>query len=542
MGFVHKKSKPKNLAVLHTMTLCLVLLCVGPMVCADTSLASEGNEPVPNPMDANQDRVIMGDELDGAIVRMLPSNGNGKALNVRRNSILPTRQNVVCLYNTGDTSRLLLTRADDDSYYIGFFNGSGHDKPSIRRLGIRYSGNGKKIVVYAARGKERAMSKRWQLIRTSDGLYQVRNKRSGLYWALDKRNKGNGNNLVQKNQAHLDSWQMEVVGSLNPALDMNDLKAYDYYSYQIRDDASVTGCNWMSKLPDGLSIADISIPGSHDAAASKCQKNSRMQCQQHTIAEQLNTGVRYFDIRLEKGDDGLYLTHGGRDCFFNDERLSFAMVRDWIDGFLYSNPGEAVVLQVMVQDKDKSAAEEMVCDQMREWDRVYRGEDWRDPVLPELGELRGKVLFISRLTSLKGIGQRTFKSGNRWFGLDAKNWRQGSRYTSRPTVNGKHYELWTQDRFAIGGPAKMRWIEGSIFGKRGGAQARRDAAQARGKKALVVSYTSCTVPDPHSTARYVRNRLLPKLSTDGGDRRFLGIVCNDFADEEINWQIYRRNF
>lgn len=515
---------------------------MGLMGCGSASDESNGNGSLSNAAVASQSRVIAGDELDGAVVRMLPTNGNGKALNVRRNSTQPTRQNVVCLYNAGDTSRFLLTKADEDSYYISFLNGSGHNKPSVRRLGIRNSGNGSKSVVYAAKGNERAKGKRWQLIQTSEGLYYVRNKRSGLYWALDKDNRDNGNDLVQKDKAHLNCWQMEVVDSLNPDLKIGDLKAYDYYSYQVNDDASVTGCNWMSRLPDDLSIADISIPGSHDAAAAKCQKNSRTQCQQHTIAEQLNTGVRYFDIRLEKGDDGLYLTHGGRDCFFNDERLSFAMVQDWIDGFLFANPGEAVILQIMVQDKDKLGTEEMVLDRMRAWDRVYRGKDWRNPVLPELGALRGKVLFISRLSSLKGMSQRTLKSGRRWFGLDASKWRQGSSYTSRRAVNGKHYELWTQDRFAIGGRAKMRWIEGSVFSSRKGAQARRDAAQARGKKALVVSYTSCTVPDPHGAARYVRNRLLPRLGASAGGRQFLGIVCNDFADEEINWLIYRRNF
>jgi hypothetical protein len=55
----------------------------------------------------------------------------------------------------------------------------------------------------------------------------------------------------------------------------------------------------MSALPDDILISDINIPGSHNAAAINTRRRTRWACQDHSISEQLEKGIRLLDIRLK---------------------------------------------------------------------------------------------------------------------------------------------------------------------------------------------------------------------------------------------------
>ena len=495
----------------------------------------------------NQGRLLSGDELDQTVIRMKPSFGDGKALNIADNGEWLGRQNVVHLYDIGDSSRFLLTKADDDSYYIDYYNGSGHYTLSDERIDIDdhngYDNEGNKVhVVFDNRTD---MNKRWQFIQRPNGYYLVRNKRSGLYWALEKVSTKNGTDLVQKRLSDSHTWQMEILNCFDSGKPVSSLKKYDTLSYMESEDGSINSCNWMSYLPDDTNIMDISIPGSHDAGTAQTTEisNHSAQCQQHTILEQLNTGVRYFDIRIEKKtDDVLYLTHGGIDCWMGDDHLKFSTVMDWVDKFLTENPKETVIFQIMVQKGGKKG-ERLTLDKMKNWDRVYRGENWQNPVLPDLGDLRGKVMFISRFSEIDGIGTGTFRDGDKWFGLNGKDWKQGKDHTYEKAASSANHEIWTQDKYLMNGTNKMKWVKGSLFESKTCAAARRADIRSRGKKGLIVAYTSCTVADPQSAARYVHDRMLPLLhSRSGQSDPFVGIVCNDFIDEELSWEIYNKNF
>lgn len=55
--------------------------------------------------------------------------------------------------------------------------------------------------------------------------------------------------------------------------------------------------NWMSTIPGNTWLHGLSIPGAHDAATSSVS-NSSARCQSKNINEQLEAGVRAFDIRV----------------------------------------------------------------------------------------------------------------------------------------------------------------------------------------------------------------------------------------------------
>src|SRR5689334_21985710 len=54
--------------------------------------------------------------------------------------------------------------------------------------------------------------------------------------------------------------------------------------------------DWMSKLPDNLKVADLSIPGTHDSGTFKISIASGARTQNWTIRGQLDAGMRFLDL------------------------------------------------------------------------------------------------------------------------------------------------------------------------------------------------------------------------------------------------------
>ena len=72
--------------------------------------------------------------------------------------------------------------------------------------------------------------------------------------------------------------------------------------------------NWMKKLSDNINITEINIPGTHDSCTCKVRYAFIAKCQSKTIKEQLNSGIRFLDIRVEKEGSRLKLVHDIADC------------------------------------------------------------------------------------------------------------------------------------------------------------------------------------------------------------------------------------
>ncbi|MBR4296566.1 MAG: phosphatidylinositol phosphodiesterase, partial [Bacteroidaceae bacterium] len=62
-------------------------------------------------------------------------------------------------------------------------------------------------------------------------------------------------------------------------------------------------CEWMKSVPDATPLCQLSIPGTHDSGA--LDGGEAFQTQELTIEEQLEGGIRCFDIRLKACDNNL---------------------------------------------------------------------------------------------------------------------------------------------------------------------------------------------------------------------------------------------
>lgn len=146
-------------------------------------------------------------------------------------------------------------------------------------------------------------------------------------------------------------------------------------------------------------LIDLAIVGTHDAAAYNA--SPRLRCQDLTLEEQLEVGVRAFDLRLVDRYDG----SGLLDLYHGKESLGLEFTEDVLPlftQFLTAHPDEFVILSLRKEDDDHHSPDEMEAYSLslrRALERsgvrqhIYRGE--LTPAT-EVSELRGKLLILLR--------------------------------------------------------------------------------------------------------------------------------------------------
>lgn len=170
------------------------------------------------------------------------------------------------------------------------------------------------------------------------------------------------------------------------------------------------GRNWMKLIPNQTYVKDISIPGTHDSGAYKFWPAVSLisQCQKWNIEEQLNTGIRFFDIRCKKNSNGKFgIWHD-----FVDQVLSFDDVIGVILRFLKSNPSEGIVMRLSNEDNHVGAADEefynILNNYVRDYPVFFKGQN----INPKLSEIRGKVYMLDKKGNNGAIYGNGAKYGN----------------------------------------------------------------------------------------------------------------------------------
>ena len=153
---------------------------------------------------------------------------------------------------------------------------------------------------------------------------------------------------------------------------------------------------WMQSLQDSLNISQINLPGTHDSCAYRVQFPLLSKCQGTTITEQLNNGIRFLDIRVEKDGKRLKLVHDIADCKSPENKREKLFLEDVIDdckSFLSQNPSETILLSYK---RDDGANQEDT------FDVFFENYLKNDPIwyienrIPLLKEVRGKIVLLNR--------------------------------------------------------------------------------------------------------------------------------------------------
>ncbi len=206
---------------------------------------------------------------------------------------------------------------------------------------------------------------------------------------------------VDGSELKLERADEDMKAILSYMLEENGGKGskYDVEKYK---PTGVDNSQWMKSLADSRLVADLSLPGSHDACTAEGWYSDLLapiyemmaKCNDLTIKEQLKIGMRVFDLRPELladlVDSELRCSHG-----IAYTKMLVADFFRTLQTFLSENPSEFCILTV-----DLSAT-----DDMETW-----GEEFtnllNDPEFAGLfadfkarltvGEMRGHVLILSR--------------------------------------------------------------------------------------------------------------------------------------------------
>lgn len=147
---------------------------------------------------------------------------------------------------------------------------------------------------------------------------------------------------------------------------------------------------WMNGLDDNMFLWRLSIPGTHDACTSGQSGSAKTQT--YAIAQQLEKGVRMFDLRPRWDGSNMYIYHGisKTNVKFNDALQTFCT-------FLDNNPTEFLFI-IMRHEEDGASSSQKTA-----WPtQIYNCLDAKRKYLIDYSptltvrEMRGKILLMSR--------------------------------------------------------------------------------------------------------------------------------------------------
>ncbi|XP_077984545.1 1-phosphatidylinositol phosphodiesterase-like [Glandiceps talaboti] len=152
--------------------------------------------------------------------------------------------------------------------------------------------------------------------------------------------------------------------------------------------------NWMSRIPDEKSLANLSIPGTHNTMTFEGSGGPIARCQSTnwTLRKQLEAGIRFLDIRCRHFNNCLTIHHGAyfQNAHFKD------VLRDVIS-FLSNHSSEVIIMRVKEEHTSdgnsrsmKSSVELNIGNYSGNW--FYRSP--RTNNSPTIGEVRGKIVIL----------------------------------------------------------------------------------------------------------------------------------------------------
>ena len=521
------------------------------------------------------------DSLHNFVIRLRPA-GYYRTASVNQDGNV--RGNVCHLFNDGTSSKLILenvtTKNDDTNWYAirTLLNFEEHKKTgySIWSVDDDSDKDGKVIHVWGGEYDNKP-SRAFAFERQSNGTYIIRDrtveketeKKDIKYLAIESNGKDQDNNKICHKSKSI-PWELELIGY---AMKMNDatVSSLDWITYS----SYVDGPCWMKYVDDNKFLDELSIPGTHDSGTCSVDndtepQSSQVKCQQDYIPTQLLEGIRYFDIRLGKGDDP-GIDHGIFYLLKKDGNyLHLSDVIGYFKTFLNENPSEALIM--LASRGNDEATDESITTAFAKVMADNPNLFYTSSHVPTLGEVRGKIVLLRRF----GLAGNSVSGHTR--GLDHTQWEDKIKAHSchsmclvqdargfeaiGETGNEEPYctKVYAQDKYKLTGTDKLSWVDNALKETTGRTCNKVDVVDDAGAEVQVqercwsINYTSCTGlslgGNPFTSARVVNEHLYksPYINPSGiGDTKsdylkHIGIIASDFVDAALARSIYQRNY
>lgn len=287
-------------------------------------------------------------------------------------------------------------------------------------------------------------------------------------------------------------------------------------SYKVASLAPLEMNSWMAGLQDNISISKISIPGTHDSGAriDAPVVTGTAKTQDLSIAEQLNAGVRFLDIRCRHIDNSFTIHHGAIY-----QKLNFDDVLNACYAFLESHPSETIIMSVK-EEYDASNT-------TRSFESTFDSYTQKNPSkwdlgtnIPILGEVRGKIRLLRRFSA--GTAK----------GINATSWADNTTFE----INNPGAQLKVQDYYKVtNNDDKWNGVS-NLFNE----------AKNSNNNRLFINFTSGYKPGIFGIPSIptVSNAINPKLKTffQSNTKGSYGILPIDFMNAELSELIVKTNF
>lgn len=166
--------------------------------------------------------------------------------------------------------------------------------------------------------------------------------------------------------------------------------------------------DWMSCIEDSKSIAHISIPGTHDSCARKGASGKPLgtdafiatQNPKCTLKKQLEDGIRYIDIRCCVTNGVFSIYHG--KYYLN---IGFGDVLNQCVDFLNAFSSETIIMRI--QQENSTVGDLEFLNIFNSHYSAYHKHMYLNTSIPELGEVRGKIVILTDVLSIPGISLRS---------------------------------------------------------------------------------------------------------------------------------------
>lgn len=272
--------------------------------------------------------------------------------------------------------------------------------------------------------------------------------------------------------------------------------------------------NWMSAIDDSRNLSSLSIPGTHDSGARFEPVGGTAKCQNLTIADQLNNGIRFLDVRCRHINDAFAIHHGSIY-----QNMNFDDVLTACKSFMQAHPSEAIIMSVK-EEYDASNTTRSFEATFDSYVANYPGLFSLTATMPTLGAARGKIVLLRRFSATA-----TPK------GIDATNWADNTTFTISNAVTAR-----VQDNYVVpDNNAKWTNINNLLTEAKNGAASTLYINFCSGYKSLIFGIPSITT---------VSNAINPQVVsyfTANAHGRY-GMVLCDFADSTKATLIKNTNF
>ncbi|HDR3490505.1 phosphatidylinositol-specific phospholipase C [Bacillus wiedmannii] len=178
------------------------------------------------------------------------------------------------------------------------------------------------------------------------------------------------------------------------------------YSYE--SNIGYQNPSWMSKVEDSTKLSKISIPGTHGTMAlhgASFLDENLTRNQTMSLPQQLNSGIRYVDMRVKRVKDSFAMYHG----IVNQKAMFEDVLKEAIQ-FLKDHPTETILMRLKEETTPESGSLsfEEILKKYKDLNSSYFWDSSPVPTSkrnnPTLGDIRGQIVILQNFTASQQYG------------------------------------------------------------------------------------------------------------------------------------------